>query len=182
MAFPIPTSSSRRSRAASGWTAKRCALSSAASRCPRPRRRGCSNSRLPATSARPPSSLAKSETGDRPRFSIQLALKGERKTEKPWSVPGFARGSCRLRRRVLRKRPSRVHLRGLGPGGDHPRGGYARGACAVGPVFVDIRRVFRERADQHRLLLAVPATARLLLDHSRRGARRARARPPELRG
>src|SRR6267378_6191290 len=80
MAFPIPTSSSRRSRAASALTAKRCALSSAASRCLRPRRRACSNSRLPATSARPPSSLARSKTGDRPRFpaSWYRKMNGER--------------------------------------------------------------------------------------------------------
>src|SRR5258708_6415246 len=48
------------SREASAWTAKRCALSSAAWRCRRPRRRGFSSSRPPAISARPPSSRARS--------------------------------------------------------------------------------------------------------------------------
>ena len=47
---------------------------------------------------------------------------------------------------------------------------------------MDIRRVLRERADQHRLLLVLPAAAGFLLDDSRDGAGRARARPPELRG
>jgi len=94
---------------------------------PEARRRGCSNSRLPATSARPPSSLARSKTGDRPRFSSQLVSKDERRTAKPWSVPGLAPDSYRLRRRVLRERPSRVHLSRPRAGGDHPRSGHAWG-------------------------------------------------------
>src|SRR6266571_3597437 len=65
-------------------------------------------------------------------------------------------GAHRFRQRLLRKRPGRVHIRGFGPGGDHPRSRHARGARALGPVLVDIRRVFRERADQHRLLLVLP--------------------------
>src|SRR6266704_1574487 len=36
-------------------------------------------------------------------------------------------GAHRFRQRLLRKRPGRVHIRGCGPGGDHPRSRHARG-------------------------------------------------------